>query len=144
MTWPQARYPQRTLRVLVVEGGDADGVLASASVVGVDSAAGVHDSGQTHCTGHTLAPRLSLRDSASVGITKEGRKELRYVLVQAAWHAVETNDFWIAEFERLCHRLSETSPVPSPAVATSLSPYAGGFLTAAFQALRRFRGLRCR
>ena len=35
MTSPQARYAQRILRVLVAEGGDADGVLASASVVGV-------------------------------------------------------------------------------------------------------------
>ena len=48
-------------------------------------AAGVHDSGQTHRTGH---------------ITKEGRKELRYVLVEAAWIAVETSAYWKAEFER--------------------------------------------
>ncbi len=39
-----ARYAQCTLRVPVVEG--SDGVLASASVVGVDSTAGVHDSGR--------------------------------------------------------------------------------------------------
>ena len=30
------------------------------------------------------------------------------------------------------HRPDETSPVPSPTVATSRSPYAGGFLAAAF------------
>ena len=40
------------------------------------------------------------------------------------------------------HRPGETSPVSSPAVATSRSPYAGGFLTAALQALRRVPGLR--
>ena len=59
-------------------------------------AAGVHDSGQTHRTGH---------------ITKEGRKELRYVLVEAAWHAVETNDFWKAEFERLCRRMEKNKAI---------------------------------
>ena len=32
----------------------------------------------------------------------------------------------------LFHRPDETSPVPSPAFATSRSPYAGGFFTAAF------------
>ena len=41
------------------------------------------------------------------------------------------------------HRPDETSPVPSSAVTTSRSPYAGGFFTAAIQVLRRFRGLRC-
>jgi transposase len=67
-------------------------------------AAGVHDSGQTHRTGH---------------ITKEGRKEFRYVLVEAAWHAVETNDFWTANFERLCRppaawkRTRPSSPSPA-------------------------------
>ena len=40
------------------------------------------------------------------------------------------------------HRPDETSPVSSSAVATSRSPYAGGFLAAALQALRRVRGLR--
>lgn len=43
--------------------------------------AGVHDSGQTRRTGH---------------MTKEGRKELRHVLVEAMWVAVETSPFWKA------------------------------------------------
>jgi hypothetical protein len=38
----------------------------------------------------------------------------------------------------LCHRPDETSPVPSPAVTTSRTPYTGEFFTAAFQVLRRF------
>jgi len=59
-------------------------------------AAGVHDSGQTHRSGH---------------ITKEGRKELRYVLVEAAWHAVDSNDFWKAQFERLCRRMEKNKAI---------------------------------
>jgi len=39
-------------------------------------------------------------------------------------------------------RPDETSPVPSSAVLTSRSPYAGGFLTAAIQSLGRFFRLR--
>jgi transposase len=52
--------------------------------------AGVHDSGQTHYTGH---------------ITKQGRKELRTVLVEALWRAVECSDYWRVEFERLTRRM---------------------------------------
>ena len=52
----------------------------------------VHDSGLTHRTGH---------------ITKQGRKELRYALVEAAWRAVDSSAFWHAEFERLCRRMDE-------------------------------------
>jgi transposase len=51
--------------------------------------AGVHDSGQTH------------RDH---GITKQGRRDLRRVLVEAAWSAVTTHPYWKAEFERLTRR----------------------------------------
>jgi hypothetical protein len=56
----------------------------------------VHDSGQTHRTGH---------------ITKEGRRELRHALVQAAWIAVETSPFWKAQFERLCHRMHSNKAI---------------------------------
>jgi hypothetical protein len=59
-------------------------------------AVSVHDSGQTHRTGH---------------ITKEGRQEFRFVLVEAAWHAVETNDFWTAEFEHLCRRMDKNKAI---------------------------------
>ena len=47
--------------------------------------AGVHRSGQTDHGGH---------------ITKQGRSELRWVLVEAAWSAVRWNSRWPAEFER--------------------------------------------
>jgi len=58
--------------------------------------AGVHDSGLMHRTGH---------------ITKQGRKELRYVLVEAAWIAVETSAYWKAEFERLCARMDKNKAI---------------------------------
>jgi transposase len=75
---------------ILAASGDITRFPTSKKLVGYSGlAAGVHDSGQTHRTGH---------------ITQEGRQELRYVLVEAAWHAVETNDFWKAEFERLCRR----------------------------------------
>ena len=62
--------------------------------------AGVHDSGQTHHTGH---------------ITKEGRKELRTVLVEALWRAVECSDYWRVEFERLTRRMHPAKAIVAPA-----------------------------
>jgi transposase len=52
--------------------------------------ASVHSSGETHRTGH---------------ITKTGRRELRWALVEAAWIAVRYSAHWKAEFERLSRRL---------------------------------------
>jgi transposase len=49
----------------------------------------IHSSGETHYTG---------------GITKQGRRELRTVLIEAAWVAVRYNSFWQAQFERLVAR----------------------------------------
>jgi len=51
--------------------------------------AGVHDSGKEH------------RDK---GITKSGRKELRWALVEAAWRAVRMSPIWKARFEALKKR----------------------------------------
>jgi len=51
--------------------------------------AGVEDSGQKH------------RDK---GITKFGRKELRWALVEAAWQAIRSNPRLRAEYDRLCKR----------------------------------------
>ena len=48
--------------------------------------AGVHDSGQKH------------QDKS---ITKEGRRELRWALVQAAWGAVRSDPYWKAQYQRL-------------------------------------------
>jgi hypothetical protein len=58
--------------------------------------ASVHDSGQTHRTGR---------------ITKQGRKELRTALVEAAWSTVEYSGFWKAEFERLGRRLDQMKAI---------------------------------
>lgn len=52
----------------------------------------VHDSGQTYYTGR---------------ITKKGRKELRWAMVQAAWSAVRYHPFWKAEYQKLRRRKSK-------------------------------------
>jgi transposase len=54
--------------------------------------ASVHASGQTHHTGP---------------ITKQGRRELRTVLVEAAWSAVDHHPYWHAAFERLVPSLGQ-------------------------------------
>ena len=48
--------------------------------------AGVHDSGQKH---------------QEKAITKTGRKELRWALVQAAWGAVRSDPYWQGQYQRL-------------------------------------------
>jgi transposase len=50
----------------------------------------VYSSGQSHKSG---------------GITKQGRRELRYVMVEAAWNAIKNSELWRERFERLAHRL---------------------------------------
>jgi transposase len=52
--------------------------------------ASVHDSGQTRRTGK---------------ITKTGRRELRWSLVEAAWSAVRYFPYWKAQFERYSRRM---------------------------------------
>jgi transposase len=51
--------------------------------------AGVHDSGQKH---------------QGKGITKSGRKELRWALVEAAWQAIRSNPRLRAQYDALCKR----------------------------------------
>ena len=51
--------------------------------------AGVHASGQKH---------------REKGITKFGRKELRWALVEASWQAVRSNPGWRAQYDELCKR----------------------------------------
>ncbi len=51
--------------------------------------AGVHDSGLKH---------------QGKGITKAGRKELRWAMVEAAWGAVRSDPYWKAQFEALKKR----------------------------------------
>jgi transposase len=58
--------------------------------------AGVHDSGKTH------------RDK---GITKQGRRDLRFVLIEAARTAVQTHPYWKRAFGRLAKRIGEHKAV---------------------------------
>jgi transposase len=51
--------------------------------------AGVHDSGKTH---------------QGKGITKAGRKELRWAMVEAAWSAVGSSPYWKIQYEDLKKR----------------------------------------
>ena len=52
--------------------------------------AGIHDSGKTH---------------KEKKITKKGRRELRWAMVEAAWRAVRMSPFWKAEFEKHLKRM---------------------------------------
>lgn len=54
--------------------------------------ASIHSSGQTHRSGH---------------ITKTGRRELRWALVEAAWSAVRYSPHWQTEFRRLSKRMPD-------------------------------------
>ena len=58
--------------------------------------ASVHASGGTYRTGH---------------ITKTGRRELRWALVEAAWSAVRYHPYWKAEFERLARCLPDNKAI---------------------------------
>lgn len=52
--------------------------------------AGVHDSGEKH---------------NGKGITKQGRKEFRWAMVEVAWRAVGAYPYWKAQFETLQQRM---------------------------------------
>jgi transposase len=56
----------------------------------------VHDSGQTHHTG---------------SITKQGRRELRAAMVEAAWVAVVHNAYWQSKFARYARRMDEAKAI---------------------------------
>jgi transposase len=58
--------------------------------------AAVHASGMTFRTGR---------------ITKAGRRDLRFTMVEAAHHAVETHPHWKAQFERLEPRLGRSKTI---------------------------------
>jgi transposase len=78
-------------------GGDITRFRSAKQLVGYAGlGAGVHDSGKRH------------RDK---GITKQGRRDLRFVLVEAARTAVRTHAAWEREFERLAKRIGEAKAV---------------------------------
>src|SRR5258708_4720050 len=58
--------------------------------------ASVHQSGETNRGGR---------------ITKEGRSDLRGVMVEAAWVAVEHHPHWKAQFERLAARIGKQKAI---------------------------------
>ena len=58
--------------------------------------ASVHDSGQTHRTGK---------------ITKTGRREFRWALVEAAWSAIRYFPYWKSQFDRLARRMHENNAI---------------------------------
>ena len=58
--------------------------------------AGVHESGQKH---------------REKGITKFGRKELRWALVEASWQAIRSNPRWRAEYDELCKRKHQNQAI---------------------------------
>ena len=66
----------------------AFGLVAGVAFAGLG--AGVHDSGKTHKDKH---------------ITKKGRKELRWIMVEAAWRAVRMSAYWKEQYEKYLRRM---------------------------------------
>jgi transposase len=82
-----------TSMTLLAAIGDITRFPSAKKLVGYSGlGASVHASGQTQRSGP---------------ITKQGRRELRTVLVEAAWSAVDHHAYWHAEFERLVPSLGK-------------------------------------
>jgi transposase len=95
--------------------GDINRFASAKKLVGYAGlGARVHASGQTHKGG---------------GITKEGRRDLRSVLVEASWSAVRFDPHWQEQFERLAHRIGKQKAVV--AIARKLLVVIWHVLTAA-------------
>ncbi len=83
--------------VLLAAIGDITRFPSAKQLVGYAGlGASVHASGQTYQTGH---------------ITKQGRKEMRAALVEAAWMAVEHHPYWKGQFERLATRIGKKKAI---------------------------------
>ncbi len=86
-----------TAMVLLAAIGDIQRFPQAKHLVGYSGlGASVHASGQTYRTG---------------GITKQGRRELRAALVEAAWAAVEHSTYWRPVFERLAKRIGRQKAI---------------------------------
>ena len=80
-----------TTMTLLAAIGDVTRFESAKQLVGYAGlGASVHDSGNTHRTGR---------------ITKSGRREMRWALVEAAWAAVEGFPYWKERYERLSGRM---------------------------------------
>jgi len=77
--------------------GDIQRFQTSKQLVGYSGlGASLHQSGETNYSGH---------------ITKQGRKELRYALVEAAWVAVTSSPYWREQYQKLSHRMSANKAI---------------------------------
>jgi len=77
--------------------GEIERFTSAKKLVGYAGLGGrVHASGKTYRTG---------------SITKQGRKELRSAMVEAAWSAVRSHPHWQAEFERLRYRIGDKKAI---------------------------------
>jgi len=74
------------MAILVAIGDIAHFPIAKQLVGCAGLGAGVHTSGEAQRAGH---------------ITKQCRRDLRLVLIEAAWSAVNTHPYWKGEFARL-------------------------------------------
>jgi hypothetical protein len=75
--------------------GDVHRFESAAKLVGYSGlGAGVHDSGQEH---------IEKR------ITKSGRKELRWAMIEAAWRAVHMSPYWKQQYEKFFQRMRRES-----------------------------------
>ena len=86
-----------TAMVLLSAIGDIQRFASPRKLVGYSGlGASVHQSGQVNHTGR---------------ITKQGRRELRACMTEAAWVAVDTSEHWRDVFERLAERLGRPKAI---------------------------------
>jgi hypothetical protein len=77
--------------------GDISRFASARKLVGYAGlGAGIHQSAEMHHTGR---------------ITKQGRREVRRALVEAAWVAALRDTYWNREFDRLSRRMSEKQAI---------------------------------
>jgi transposase len=83
--------------------GDIQRFPTSKHLVGYSGlGASLHESGETHST---------------AGITKQGRKELRHTLVEAAWTAVSSHPYWREQYQKLSHRMAANKAIVAKVVS---------------------------
>jgi transposase len=71
--------------------GDIQRFPTSKQLVGYSGlGASLHQSGETNYSGH---------------ITKQGRRDLRFALVEAAWTVISSSPYWREQYQKLSHRM---------------------------------------